>query len=67
MHFVFFFETAASSTYAKTQLVNVFVLLTKLWLGMTGGLSTQAKMNVKLTAAFLSDLLRQVVFKHRVF
>ena len=46
-----------------------FVLLfTKqggLWLGMTGGLSTQVKMNVKPIGAFKSGLIRQVVFERR--
>ena len=36
-----------------------------LWLGMTGGLSTQVKMNVKPIGAFKSGLIRQVVFERR--
>ena len=67
-------------TYVKTfqQIVHIwkwslktgnFVLvLTKqggLWLGMTGGLSTQVKMNVKPIGAFKSGLIRQVVFERR--
>ena len=43
---------------------NFVLLFTKqcgLWLGMTGGLSTQVKMNVKPIGAFKSGLIRQVV------
>ena len=36
-----------------------------LWLGMTGGLSTQVKMNVKPIGAFKSGLIRQVAFERR--
>ena len=36
-----------------------------LWLGMTGGLSTQVKMNVKPIGAFNSGLIRQVAFERR--
>ena len=45
---------------------NFVLLFTKqggLWLGMTGGLSTQVKMNVKPIGAFKSGLIRQVVFE----
>ena len=47
---------------------NFVLLFTKqggLWLGMTGGLSTQVKMNVKPIGAFKSGLIRQVVFERR--
>ena len=40
---------------------NFVLLFTKkggLWLGMTGGLSTQVKMNVKPIGAFKSGLIR---------
>ena len=47
---------------------NFVLLFTKqggLWLGMTGGLSTQVKMNVKPIGAFTSGLIRQMVFERR--
>ena len=47
---------------------NFVLLFTKqggLWLGMTGGLSTQVKINVKPIGAFKSGLIRQVVLKSR--
>ena len=47
---------------------NFVLLFTKqggLWQGMTGGLSTQVKMNVKPIGAFKSGLIRQVVFERR--
>ena len=34
-------------------------------MGMTGGLSTQVKVNVKPIGVFKSGLIRQVVFEHR--
>ena len=34
-------------------------------MGMTGGLSTQVKVNVKPIGAFKSGLIRQVVFERR--
>ena len=45
---------------------NFVLLFTKqggLWLGMTGGLSTQVK--IKPIGAFKSGLIRQVVFERR--
>ena len=50
------------------QTGNFVLLFTKqggLWLGMTGGLSTQVKVNVKPIGAFKSGLIRQVVFERR--
>ena len=53
---------------ALRQVILYYFLLNRvrgLWLGMTGGLSTQVKMNVKPIGAFKSGLIRQVVFERR--
>ena len=59
--------TAIYGSGLSRQVIFVLILTKQggLWLGMTGGLSKQVKMNVKPIGAFKSGLIRQVVFERR--
>ena len=54
------------SSLSKQEKLYTFYQKGSLWLGMTGGFSTQVKVNVKPIGAFKSDVIRQVVFEHNI-